>query len=169
MKNIHFDWRKAILSCAGLVLFAIAPTTLVAQTWKKQEQMLVPIVAEGTACNGTSETIGLTSDRSKLLTCQSGVWKGPSTSSPFSMAGLVGKQTVIMNVPNFAYDAFTVDSWGGVYGRNKATGSWTFYCSAVPGPYCAGYDGPYALHTMFSAAGVLISGYTVYTYLFPWQ
>lgn len=82
MKHVRIDWRKASIPCAVLFMFAISPTTLVAQTWKKSDQVSVRIVGEGSACNDTNDSIGMSSDRSKLLVCQSNVWKLPKAALP---------------------------------------------------------------------------------------
>jgi hypothetical protein len=62
------------LSVAGIVLPLLFMLPASAQSWQKQGTVSVPIVALGSACNGANDTIGLTADRTQLLTCQSGAW-----------------------------------------------------------------------------------------------
>jgi hypothetical protein len=61
-------------SIASIILPLVFVLPASAQSWQKQGTVSVPIVALGSACNGANDTIGLTADRTQLLTCQSGAW-----------------------------------------------------------------------------------------------
>jgi hypothetical protein len=52
-----------------------------AQTWQKQKQVTLPLVTENTACNTAIDTIGLASNRTAVLICQSNVWQRSASTS----------------------------------------------------------------------------------------
>ncbi|MES2261593.1 MAG: hypothetical protein V4724_24000 [Pseudomonadota bacterium] len=56
------------------LLIIISATSATAQTWKKQGSAVIPMVSQNSSCNSTVDTIGISADRSTLLTCQSGSW-----------------------------------------------------------------------------------------------
>lgn len=46
-----------------------------AQTWQKQGKTAIAIATPNGSCNSATDTVGITSDRSTLLTCQGNVWE----------------------------------------------------------------------------------------------
>lgn len=58
-------------SVYGILFFM---PTATAQTWQASTKKL-PVVVENTACNSATDTLGIKSDRSAILTCQSGTWR----------------------------------------------------------------------------------------------
>lgn len=77
-----------------LVLLLGLLTPAAAQTWQKQGNASIPIVVEGTACNSATHTMGVSSDRSQVLSCQSGVWSVPALSNKTCSRSLLQTTTV---------------------------------------------------------------------------
>jgi len=58
----------------AMTIALIAPAG--AQTWQSLgKSATIPVVVENTACNSSSDSVGITADRKSLLTCQSGMWR----------------------------------------------------------------------------------------------
>ncbi len=76
-KKMNSKLLSFVLSASMLVLLPPA----MAQTWQKQGKVSLPIAALGSSCNASNDSIGLTSDRTQLLICQSGVWQMQSGSA----------------------------------------------------------------------------------------
>jgi len=72
MGNGKLAGKIAILVAMTIVLVAPAG----AQTWQSLgKSAVIPVVVENTACNPSTDTVGITADRKVLLSCQSSVWK----------------------------------------------------------------------------------------------
>ncbi|MES2261594.1 MAG: hypothetical protein V4724_24005 [Pseudomonadota bacterium] len=64
-----------ILKKLILLLMILPAASTIAQTWQKQGKAAIEIVNQNGSCNSAVDAVGITADRSTLLTCQSGVWR----------------------------------------------------------------------------------------------
>jgi len=59
---------------AAMLLALVAPAG--AQTWQPLgKSATIPVVVENTACNSSTDTVGINAERTLLLYCQSGFWR----------------------------------------------------------------------------------------------
>lgn len=90
MNNVYVNIVAKIAMCWAMIFALASPAA--AQTWQPLGKGAMPVVVANTACNNSTDTVGLTANRTSLLTCQSGVWKSVGGSP-------CGATTVTFTIP----------------------------------------------------------------------
>ena len=73
MKISHGKLVGNIAALVAMIVMLVAPAG--AQTWQLLgKSATIPVVVENTACNSSTDTVGINAERTLLLICQSGKW-----------------------------------------------------------------------------------------------
>jgi len=97
----------------AMTIALIAPAD--AQTWQSLgKSATIPVVVENTACNPSTDTVGITADHTTLLTCQSGQWKSSGTGMTYNQIKALRAKTSL---------SCSLSSTS-IYGNNPSTPHW---------------------------------------------
>jgi len=120
-KMLQGNLAGNIAILVAMTIALIAPAD--AQTW----QPTIPVAVENTACNASTNKVGITADRTLLLSCQSGVWKKLSSNN--QSGGQIAKRFGLADWPDYmtCYSA-GLDRWlVYVLGSYSPSGGWIQY------------------------------------------
>lgn len=141
MKRKSFGAIKKGTVCWGAIVASILPVA--AQTWQPVGKATgAPVVTPNTACNSSVDTVGTTTDRSVLLTCQSNVWKIPK--AELANCTLPWGGTIASGASATAYASDWVQYGGSCAAQTRAcnngtlSGSYNYSsCSPLSGASCS--------------------------------